>query len=73
MTWHDNPTLDELLGDPMTQELMTADRVDPRALAAMLACVARVIGGRSDAWVMQEAAPCWVPESHIQSHRLGAR
>ena len=45
--FHDNPTLDELLGDPMTQALMNADRVDPLALAAMLRSVAREIAGRS--------------------------
>jgi hypothetical protein len=45
--FHDNPTLDELLGDSMTQALMNADRVDPLALAAMLRSVAREIAGRS--------------------------
>jgi hypothetical protein len=44
---HDEPTLDELLGDPMTQALMHADRVNPIELANMLASVAREIAGRS--------------------------
>ena len=44
---HDDPTLDELLGDPITQALMRADRVDPLALAAVLRAVAREIAGRS--------------------------
>jgi hypothetical protein len=43
----DEPTLDELLGDPMTQAIMNADRVDPPALAAMLRTLAREIAGRS--------------------------
>lgn len=48
MTWfHDDPTLDELLGDPLTQAVMKADRVDPAKLAAMLRSVARQIAGRS--------------------------
>ena len=47
MTCRDEPTLDQLLGDPMTQALMRADRVDPLALAAMLRCLGRQIDGRS--------------------------
>jgi hypothetical protein len=48
MTWfHDDPTLDELLGDPLTQAVMMADRVDPAELAATLRSVARQIAGRS--------------------------
>jgi hypothetical protein len=43
----DDPTLDELLGDPMTQAIMNADRVDPATLKVMLRSVAREIGGRS--------------------------
>jgi hypothetical protein len=46
---HDNPTLDELLGDPITQAVMHADRVDPPKLAAMLRSLAREIAGRSGA------------------------
>jgi hypothetical protein len=44
---HDHPTLEELVGDPMTQALMRADGVDSLALAAMLGSVARAIAGRS--------------------------
>jgi hypothetical protein len=43
----DDPTLDELLGDPMTEAIMNADRVDPPTLAAMLRTLAREIGDRS--------------------------
>ena len=46
---HDDPTLDELLGDPITQAIMTADRVDPPQLEAMLRSIARAVGGRSGA------------------------
>jgi hypothetical protein len=42
-----DPTLDELLADPITQAIMHADRVDPPALAAMLRTLAREISGRS--------------------------
>jgi hypothetical protein len=44
---HDEPTIAELLRDPMTQALMHADRVDPLELANMLASVARELAGRS--------------------------
>ena len=43
----DEPTLDELLGDPMTRAIMKADRVDPPTLEVMLRSLAREIGGRS--------------------------
>jgi hypothetical protein len=46
--WHDDPTLAELIGDPLTQAIMNADRVDPPKLEAMLRSLAREIGGRSD-------------------------
>jgi hypothetical protein len=42
-----DPTLDELLGDPMTRAIMSADRVDPLKLEAMLRSLGRQIGGRS--------------------------
>jgi hypothetical protein len=67
MTCRDEPTLDQLLGDPMTQALMTADRVDARALAAMLRSMAREINGRSGAWVSRDAAS--VCGSHIRSQQ----
>jgi hypothetical protein len=46
---HDDPTLDELIADPMTQAIMTADGVDAPALEAMLRSLARQIGGRPSA------------------------
>jgi hypothetical protein len=45
--FHDDPTLDELLGDPITQAIMHADRVDPAKLEAMLRSLARAVAGRS--------------------------
>jgi hypothetical protein len=47
--FHDDPTLDELLGDPITQAIMHADRVDPPKLEAMLRSLAREVAGRSRA------------------------
>jgi hypothetical protein len=44
---YDDPTLCELLTDPLTQAVMKADRVDPAKLKAMLRSVAREIAGRS--------------------------
>jgi hypothetical protein len=72
MTCHDDPTLDQLLGDPITQALMTVDRVDPLALAAMLRSMAREISGRSDARVVARNAACRVSESHIRSQHAAA-
>jgi hypothetical protein len=46
MTHCYDSTLDELLGDPVTQAIMDADRVDPSQLAAMLRSTARAIGSR---------------------------
>jgi hypothetical protein len=46
---HDDPTLDELIADPMTQAIMRADGVDTPALEAMLRTLAREIGGRPSA------------------------
>ncbi|HEY3642565.1 MAG TPA: hypothetical protein VGL31_15840 [Xanthobacteraceae bacterium] len=43
----DHLTLDELIGDPLTQAVMHADRVDPARLAASLRSLARQIGARS--------------------------
>jgi hypothetical protein len=47
--FHDDPTLEELLRDPITQAIMAADRVDPRRLEAMLQFMAGAIGSRSGA------------------------
>jgi hypothetical protein len=47
--FHDDPTLEELLGDPITQAIMHADRVDPPKLEAMLRSLAREVAGRSRA------------------------
>jgi hypothetical protein len=71
--FHDDPTLEELLGDPITQAVMTADRVDPRELKAMLASIARAIGRRQGAWALRDAASGCVSEPRIRSHQLGAR
>jgi hypothetical protein len=71
MTSHDEPTLDELLGDPTTKALMTADDVDPLALEAMLRSVARAIASRSDASVLRDA--CRASESRVRSQQPGAR
>jgi hypothetical protein len=62
---YDDPTLCELLSDPLTQAVMKADRVDPAKLKAMLRSVAREIAGRSRsvggsaaALVKAESAKC---------------
>jgi hypothetical protein len=72
---HDEPTLDELLGDPMTQALMNADRVDPLALAAVLRSVAREIAGRSGgsatALVAAERNRCLRPMGAYQDTASG--
>jgi hypothetical protein len=47
MTAFRDPTLDELLGDPITQAIMKADRVDPPTLAAALRTLGREISARS--------------------------
>ena len=65
--FHDDPTLAELLSDPITQAVMTADRVDPRELKPMLASIARAIGRRQGAWVSREAASGCVSDSCIRS------
>jgi len=44
---YEDPTLCELLTDPLTQAAMKADRVDPAKLKAMLRSVAREFAGRS--------------------------
>jgi hypothetical protein len=41
--FYDDPTLEELLGDSMTQAIMKADRVDRPKLEMMLRSVAREI------------------------------
>jgi len=47
--FHDDPTLEELLRDPITQAIMAADGVDPRKLEAMMRFTAGAIGWRSGA------------------------
>jgi hypothetical protein len=42
----DEPSLDELLSDPVTQAVMQADRVDPTKLEAMLRALATVAACR---------------------------
>jgi hypothetical protein len=49
-TSHDDPTIDDLLGDPVTRAVMKADGVDPSALEAMLRALAprvAIAAGRS--------------------------
>jgi hypothetical protein len=38
--WSFQPSLDEVMGDELTQAMMAADGVDPQALAATLRAVA---------------------------------
>jgi len=50
-TFRDELTIDDLLGDPLTQAIMKADRVDPSELKAMMRAMAAWIArlaGRSD-------------------------
>lgn len=42
-----DPTLKDVLTDPLIRTIMAADRVDPDNLEVMLSKVARVIAGRS--------------------------
>jgi hypothetical protein len=42
-----DPTIDELLDDPLTRAVMRADRVDPRELEAMLRALASLIARRA--------------------------
>jgi hypothetical protein len=55
MRWRDRePTLKEILSDSVTRDMMEADGVDPRELAAMLSDVA----GRLSA-VRRTGTRCW--------------
>jgi hypothetical protein len=45
--FHTDPTLNELLDDPVTKAIMKADRVDPQKLEATLRSLAREIAGGS--------------------------
>jgi hypothetical protein len=58
---YDDPTIDDLLGDPMTRAIMKADGVDPSALEAMLRAlaprVARAAGRSNDGSLHGEPAP----------------
>jgi hypothetical protein len=79
----DDPTLDELLRDPLTQAVMRADRVDSPKLEAMLRSLAREIGARFDRNAAghfppatggpRGAASCHVAASRIRSQHCGAR
>jgi hypothetical protein len=83
----DTPTLDELIGDPITQAIMTADRVDRHELEAMLRSLARQIAGRPEnarldrsavgqrPWpfgVSRDTASCCVSGSRTRSQPCGA-
>jgi hypothetical protein len=53
MHWrHREPTLEEMLSDPIVRALMDADGVDPHELEAMLKEVARTLGAA-------RGAHCW--------------
>ena len=41
---HREPTLEEMLSDPIIRAVMDADRVDPRELKAMLKDIGRALG-----------------------------
>jgi hypothetical protein len=50
MTWcHDEPTLDEMLGDPLIESLMQADGVDADELRPALDEVAQLVFARDSA------------------------
>ena len=42
-----DPTLKDVLTDPLMRTIMAADRVDPDSLETMLSKMARTIAGRS--------------------------
>jgi hypothetical protein len=44
------PTLTNMLTDPMVRSVMAADRVDPQELAAMLAAVAKTLKPSPPRW-----------------------
>jgi hypothetical protein len=48
MTLPYEPTISELMTDPLIRSMMSADRVDPHALEAMLYSLASRIGRRRD-------------------------
>jgi hypothetical protein len=66
----DDLTLDELLGDPMTQAIARADRVDPAELEAMLRSLAREIAGRSGGSAAPRAAAASAPFDREAAGRL---
>jgi hypothetical protein len=46
-TCFSDPSLKDVLTDPLIRTIMAADRVDPDSLETMLGKVARIIAGRS--------------------------
>ncbi|WP_342712861.1 hypothetical protein AAFG13_18055 [Bradyrhizobium sp. B124] len=69
----EEPTIDELLGDGLTQSLMQADRVDVAALRVMLHEVTfsrKAAVGENDR-INGRVAPSWTPEAWpaVRSHR----
>lgn len=57
MSWsHCEPTLDEILSDPIVAALMEADAVDPRELDEMLQRVAHGLRA-SDPTIVRSPAP----------------
>jgi hypothetical protein len=72
----EEPTIDELLGDSLTQSLMQADRVDVVALRVMLH---EVTSSRKAAFAENDrikgrVAPSWNPKAWpaVRSHRSWA-
>ncbi|MCC8977346.1 hypothetical protein [Bradyrhizobium acaciae] len=72
----EEPTIDELLGDGLTQSLMQADRVDVAALRVMLR---EVTSSRKAAFAESDRIkgrgdPSWIPKAWAaeRSHRSWA-
>jgi hypothetical protein len=71
--FYDDPTLEELLGDSMTQAIMKADRVDRPKLEMMLRSLAREIAGRAAAATGRLWPPTAMFQDNISSYALGSR
>lgn len=56
IVWYREPTLNEMLSDPLIETLMQADGVDPDALRPELCAVARSLKQARGATVTQECA-----------------
>jgi len=56
IVWSREPTLNEMLSDPLIEIVMRADGVDPQALRPMLCEVARGLSQARGAAVSQDCA-----------------